>query len=141
MLFVNASAMSAAQNHHLKVCSSQTARTGMSSKKRMDVLVIGSSRSGTIIPHGGAKCNRRQKYARKRMLARTFFRGRSCRRSLNYLRGFLMFACGAITVPSAVAKLGKIPPFSGKIPHLKHYHFLTLIHQFARNNKSSLCPS
>ena len=34
----------------------------------------------------------------------------------NYLREFLIFACVGITVPSAVAKLSKIPHFLRKIP-------------------------
>ena len=37
-----------------------------------------------------------------------------------------MFACAAITVPSAVAKLSKIPHFLRKIPHLKQKPFLQL---------------
>lgn len=102
MLFVRASAMSAAQNHHLEVCSSQTARTGMSSKKRMDVLVIGSSRSGTIIPYGGAECNRRQKICAQANACAHVFRGRSCRLSLNYLRGFLMFACKTVSLQGSL---------------------------------------
>ena len=111
MLFVRASAMSAAQNHHLEVCSSQTARTGMSSKKRMDVLVIGSSRSGTIIPHGGAECNRKQKICAQANACAHVFRGRSCRRSLNYLRGFLIFACFKVLGSRSPAKSVKIPLF------------------------------
>ena len=43
LLPVKASAISTAQNHHLEVSSSHTARTGILSKKRMDVLIIFTS--------------------------------------------------------------------------------------------------
>ena len=52
-----------------------------------------------------------------------------------------MLACADIPVPSAVAKLSKIPHFLRKIPHLKHYPFLTTIHRPAHSNMSSQCPS
>ena len=53
---------------------------------------------------------------------------RSFSARIPYLRGFLIFACATITVPSAVAKLSKIPPFSRKIPR-HDFHLMPFLHQ------------
>ena len=63
LLFVRASAMSTAQNHHLKVFSSQTARTGISSKKRIEVfsILLRPKINLRFIPQGTNKFNHSHK--------------------------------------------------------------------------------
>ena len=106
LLFARASTISTAQNHHLEVPSSQTERTGISSKNLIEVLSRSFAKYFYLLHYmkKAHKFKRQSKFifcAKEKTCPSAGFLFFAF--TANYLRGFLMFACAAAWMSEAAS--------------------------------------